>query len=119
MGAIRGMATVGVFFRHAMSSRFDKGLGCLLSLTYEPKGSQRREKMARRKTGNRKGQEAFKVLQEWRKYGTPEFITAYEAYHLTGGLVGKPASAQEMKLVEVAVAYIKKGGSFHDWKAIS
>lgn len=45
MGAIRGMATVGVFFRHAMSSRFDKGLGCLVCLTHEPKGSRRREKM--------------------------------------------------------------------------
>ena len=40
------MATVGVFFRHAMSSRFDKGLGCLVCLTHEPKGSRRREKMA-------------------------------------------------------------------------
>jgi hypothetical protein len=71
--------------------------------------------VAKTATGNKKGQEAFKVLQEWRKYEIPELITSYEAYHLTGGIVGKPASAQAMKLIEVAVAYTKKGGSVHDW----
>lgn len=71
--------------------------------------------MARTATGNKKGQEAFKVLQEWRKYEVPELITSYEAYHLTGGIIGKPASAQPMRLIEVALKYVNKGGSLHDW----
>ena len=71
--------------------------------------------MARTKTGNKKGQEAFKVLQEWRKYEIPEVITSYEAYHLTGGVVGKPASVEAMQLINVAVKYVNKGGSLHDW----
>jgi len=69
-------------------------------------------------TGNKKGQEAFKILQEWRKYEVPELITSYEAYHLTGGIIGKPASTSPMRLIEVAVRYAKKGGSVKDWSKL-
>ena len=74
--------------------------------------------MAKTATGNKKGKEAFAVLMQWREYGVPEFITSYEAYHLTGGVVGKPASIQLMRLIEVAVKYTNKGGSLKDYLAM-
>lgn len=71
--------------------------------------------MAKRKTGSKQGQEACKVLFAWRDYGVPDHITEYEAYHLTGGIIGKPASAKEMRLIEVAMKYVKRGGSLNDY----
>jgi hypothetical protein len=77
--------------------------------------NRKAKQMAKKATGNKKGQKAFALLQEWRKYEVPELITSYEAYHLTGGIVGKPASSTPMRLIEVAVKYASKGGSVHDW----
>lgn len=71
--------------------------------------------MARTATGSKMGQEAFEVLQEWRKYEVPELITSYEAYHLTHGLIGKPASTKPIRLIDVALKYVAKGGSLHKW----
>jgi hypothetical protein len=66
-------------------------------------------------TGNKKGQEAFAVMQAWREYGVPELITQYELYSLTGGVVGKPASTTPIRLIDAAVKYVKVGGSKKDW----
>jgi len=71
--------------------------------------------MAKKATGNKKGQEAFKILQQWREEGVPDLITSYEAWNLTGGLVGKCNNYQTpMRLVLVALEYSAKGGSVKD-----
>ena len=75
-------------------------------------------------TGSKKGQEAFKVLQIWRLEGAPEEVTQYEANKLTGGLVGLPFSykgwerTKPIRLIEVAVKYVNKGGSVKDYEAL-
>ena len=74
--------------------------------------------MAKTATGNKKGLEAFNVLQQWRKEGVPEFITGYEAWNLTGGLVGNQNSYSEFRLIEVAVNYTIRGGSLKDHLAL-
>jgi len=66
-------------------------------------------------TGSKKGKEAFAVLMAWREYDVPELITSYEAYHLTGGIVGKPQSAEAIRLIDVAVKYTNKGGTLKDY----
>jgi hypothetical protein len=71
--------------------------------------------MAKTATGNKKGLEAFNVLMLWRAEETPEFVTSYEAWNLTGGIVGKQNDSSEMKLIEVAVKYTLKGGSVKDY----
>jgi hypothetical protein len=69
-------------------------------------------------TGSKKGQKAFQVLMTWRAENAPEFVTAYEAWNLTGGLVGRQFDSSEMRLIEVAVKYANKGGSVKDYQAL-
>ena len=71
--------------------------------------------MAKTATGNKKGLEAYRVLQLWRANDVPEDVTAYEAWNLTGGLVGKQNDPSHMRLIEVAVKYTIKGGSVRDY----
>ena len=54
----------------------------------------------------------------WKKDGAPELITEYEAWYLTGGLVGNSKSAKPMRLIEVAVKYTIKGGTVKDQLAL-
>jgi len=75
--------------------------------------------MAKTATGNKKGQEAFKVLMQWRSEGVPELVTSYEAWNLTGGLVGNKKDSSALRLIVVAVDYTKKNGSLRDYLAIS
>lgn len=75
--------------------------------------------MARTATGNRKGQEAFRVLQQWRAEGAPDFVTSYEAWNLTGGLVGERGNSSPLRLVDVAMKYTSKGGSLKDQKGLN
>ena len=74
--------------------------------------------MARTKTGSRSGVEAFNVLMLWRANDVPEFVTSYEAWNLTGGLVGKQNDSSAMRLIEVAVSYTIKGGSVRDYLSL-
>lgn len=74
--------------------------------------------MARTATGNKKGLEAFNVLKLWRAEGVPEYVTEYEAWYLTGGIVGNSLSAKGIRLIEVAVKYTIRGGSVKDYLAI-
>jgi hypothetical protein len=75
--------------------------------------------MAKTATGNKKGQEAFRVLQQWREDGVPDLITSYEAWNLTGGLVGKCQDYQTpMRTVLVAIKYVAKKGSVKDYLKI-
>ena len=69
-------------------------------------------------TGNKKGLEAFNVFQLWRAEDVPEFVTEYEAWNLTGGIVGKNRSAKAIRLIEVAVDYTIRGGSVKDYLAL-
>lgn len=69
-------------------------------------------------TGNKKGQEAYKVLTAWREENVPNFITSYEAWNLTGGLIGRQFDVSEMRLIDVAVKYTNKGGSLKDYQAL-
>jgi hypothetical protein len=62
-------------------------------------------------TGNKKGQEAFRVLQLWREEGLEESITGHEAWILTVGRVGKCYMVEKIRLIEVAMKYANKGGS--------
>jgi hypothetical protein len=71
--------------------------------------------MARTATGNKKGLEAFNVLMLWRAEGAPDLVTSYEAWNLTGGIIGKQNDAQAMRLIDVAVKYTIKGGSTKDY----
>jgi hypothetical protein len=71
--------------------------------------------MAKTATGSKSGLEAFNVLMLWRAEGTPEFVTSYEAWNLTGGLVGKQNNSSAMRLIKVAVEYTIKGGSVKDY----
>ena len=75
----------------------------------------RSKTMARTKTGSRSGVEAFNVLMLWRANDVPEFVTSYEAWNLTGGLVGKQNDSSAMRLIQVAVSYTTKGGSVRDY----
>jgi hypothetical protein len=63
---------------------------------------------------NRTGERAYALLSQWRKQGIPDFITAYEAFTLSKGLVGKQygkaGCTNEMNLAEVAMKTIKRGG---------
>lgn len=74
--------------------------------------------MAKTKTGSKSGLEAFNVLMQWREDGAPEVITSYEAWNLTGGIVGRSLDATAMRLIEVAVKYTVKGGSVKDYLAM-
>lgn len=60
----------------------------------------------------RTGEKAYALLSQWRKQGIPDFITAYEAFTLSEGLVGKQygkaGCTKEMNLAQVAMAIIKK-----------
>lgn len=71
--------------------------------------------MAKKATGNKKGLEAFNVLMLWRAEGAPEFVTSYEAWNLTGGIVGQQYSTKEFRLIDVAVKYTVRGGSVKDY----
>ena len=71
--------------------------------------------MAKTATGNKKGQEAFKVLMQWRSEGVPELVTGYEAWNLTGGIVSKQNDSSALRLIVVAVEYTKKNGSLKDY----
>ena len=66
--------------------------------------------MAKTSTGNKKNQMAFQVFKTWQEKGVPEFITSYEAYNLTGGIVGKHNKSNAMRLIDVAVKFINNGG---------
>jgi hypothetical protein len=56
---------------------------------------------------------AYALVIQWRGQGVPEFITAYEAYNLTGGAVGreygKTGATKEMNLAQVAMKATKAG----------
>jgi len=73
--------------------------------------------MAKTKTGNKKGIEAFNVLMQWRSEDVPELVTSYEAWNLTGGIVGKQNDSSALRLIVVAVEYTKKNGSLRDYLA--
>ena len=62
-------------------------------------------------TGNKKGQETFKVLQLWREEGMSETMTGHEAWILTVGRVGKMYKVELVRTIEVAMKYVEKGGS--------
>jgi hypothetical protein len=87
----------------------------VVSVKYTLKGGN---KVAKKATGNRKGQQAFAVLQQWRTQGAPDVITSYEAWNLTGGLVGAKDSVSPIRLVDVAMKYANKGGSTKDQQAL-
>lgn len=74
--------------------------------------------MSKTATGNKKGKAAFDVLMLWRTEGVPEFVTSYEAWNLTGGIVGQQNNSSEMRLIKVAVDYTSKGGSVKDYCAL-
>ena len=74
--------------------------------------------MAKTATGNKKGQEAFAVLMQWRLENVPEFITGYEAWNLTGGIVGKQNDSSEFRLIDVAIKYTANYGSLKDYLSI-
>jgi len=75
--------------------------------------------VARTATGNKKGLEAFNVLQQWRSEGIPDTITGREAWNLTGGLVGNSNDyTTAHRLISVAVDYTIRGGSVKDYNAI-
>lgn len=75
--------------------------------------------MARTATGSKEGLEAFKVLQLWRAEGVPSVVTAYEAWNLTGGIVGRQNDASAMRLIDVAVKYTLRGGSVKDYLGLT
>jgi hypothetical protein len=54
------------------------------------------------------GSKAFDKFLEWRESGAPVLITSYEAFNLTGGIIGKLNDASPMRLVDVAVKYTRK-----------
>ena len=66
-------------------------------------------------TGSKSGLEAFNVLQQWRTDGAPDLITEYEAWYLTGGIVGNSVSAKPITLIKAAVEYTVRGGSLNDY----
>jgi hypothetical protein len=75
--------------------------------------------MAKTATGNKKGLQAFDVVMQWREDGVPDLITSYEAWNLTGGLVGKCNDYQTPnRLILVAIKYVAKGGSLKDYLAM-
>jgi hypothetical protein len=75
--------------------------------------------MAKTATGNKKGLQAFDVVMQWREDGVPDLITSYEAWNLTGGLVGKCNDYQTPnRLILVAIKYVAKGGSVKDYLAM-
>lgn len=74
--------------------------------------------MARTRTGNKSGIEAFRVLQLWRANDINNEVTSHEAWNITGGLVGKKDDSSPMRLIEVAVDYTIKGGSVRDYLAL-
>jgi hypothetical protein len=59
----------------------------------------------------RKGQRAYEQLEQWRSDGVPDYVTAYEAYRLTGGIVGVPygttGATKPLRLIDVAVRGVK------------
>lgn len=57
---------------------------------------------------NKQGQKAFSILQEWREQGAPAYITAHEAFNLTGGIIGKRHGVTALRLVDVAMKYAEK-----------
>jgi hypothetical protein len=57
----------------------------------------------------KQGRSAFETLTQWKESGVPELVTSYEAHRLTGGIVGKPNSAQALRLIDVAMELSKKG----------
>jgi len=61
-------------------------------------------------TSNKQGQRAFEILQKWRGEGAPAYITAHEAFNLTGGTIGKRHGIESLRLVDVAMKYAEKGG---------
>ena len=82
-------------------------------------GSQTKgKKMAKTATGSKQGKEAFAVLMQWRSEGAPEWVTSYEAWNLTGGIVGKQRDAREFRLINVASTYTARKGSLKDYFAI-
>jgi len=75
--------------------------------------------MAKTKTGNKKGLEAFHVVKLWESEGVPSLITGREAWNLTGGLVGNMNDySTPHRLVNVAVDYTIRGGSVKDYEAL-
>lgn len=61
-------------------------------------------------TSNKQGQRAFEILQKWRGEGAPAYITAHEAFNLTGGTIGKRHGVSALRLVDVAMKYAENGG---------
>jgi len=61
------------------------------------------------------GKLANDLLIQWQSQGIPNYITASEAYRLSGGKIGVPFSNKdrnkEMRLVDVAIKTIKKGSN--------
>jgi hypothetical protein len=58
------------------------------------------------------GKKALAIYQEWLAAGVPQDITKYEAFNLTDGLVGDPYgknhSYSGVRLIDVAVKFVKK-----------
>jgi hypothetical protein len=58
------------------------------------------------------GKQASDIYTNWLNDGVPQDVTKYEAFKLTNGLVGDPYgknhSYQAIRLIEVAVRYVKK-----------
>jgi len=88
---------------------YDKGL-----LLYIRAREARHRKEAKMKVTKRIGKQATDIYTKWLESGVPQDVTKYEAFNLTGGLVGDPYgknhSYQAIRLIEVAVRYAKKGG---------
>ena len=115
MGILEKNPKLGV----EMGFKFDlSGVGFLLQEGTRILHQGEEPKMARTATGNKKGKEAFAVLMQWREDGVPEFVTSYEAWNLTGGLVGKQNDSSEMRLIDVAMNYANHGGSVRDQLAL-
>jgi hypothetical protein len=58
------------------------------------------------------GKKASSILADWTAAGVPSWITKYEAYKLTNGLVGAPYGKNHsyvcVRAIDVAVQYAKK-----------
>ena len=68
---------------------------------------------ARITKAQRQGKEALDIYLGWREqYGTPQWITLYEAHDLTDGLVGKPVNkpgaAAMIEALEAALKMVQR-----------
>jgi len=69
-------------------------------------------------TGNKKGIEAAELFFLWKAEGAPEYVTSYEAFNLTNGVIGEKRNHSAILLSAVAFAFIMRGGSVKDYLAL-